>query len=269
MLGILRADCVPRAHWLSIPRFIYGGNCLKFSLTPQSKLFHGKYRGNSLYSLTADGKRFFSNLSKSEIKFMVKGSCIKKALYFCIFFKYESTNKKRFYVLSTWPKKWGAAAEEALSMSRWLSREEWREEKDWRDLQDSLLDLPPVVKGEPPGVVTDTEKDLSSSNFDLVSSVLDRNASSLPSILSTTSPRLWTWWENTEDIYYILKVSLNIIIRSFFAAYLYTWLNIANSWPIICFQPVAAVLRRLFSTFFVSRDQIVSTINCWHSIQVE
>ena len=79
-------------------------------------------------------------------------------------------------------------------MSRWLSREEWRDENDWRDLQDSLLDLPPVVKGEPPGVVTDTEKDLSSSNFDLVSSVaaLDRNTSSLPSILSTTSPRLWT-----------------------------------------------------------------------------
>ena len=183
--------------------------------------------------------------------------------------KYESTDKKRLYVLSTWPKKWGAAAEGALSVSRWLSREEWREEKDWRDLQDSLLDLPPVVKGEPPGVVTDTEKDLSSSNFDLVSSVLDRNASSLPSILSTTSPRLWTWWENTEDIYSILKVSLNIIIRSFFAAYFYTWLNIANSWPIICFQPVAAVLKRLFSTFFVNRDQNVSTINFWHSIQVE
>ena len=205
VLGILRVSCVPKAHWLSVPRFIYGGNCLKFSPTTQSKLFHGKYSGNSLYSLTADG----SNLPKLEIEFVVMGSCIyenmKKPLYFLHLFQFMHQSKCEKHtqkeVLSTWPKKWGAAAEEALSVSRWLSREEWREENDWRDLQDSLLDLPLVVKGEPPGVFTDTEKDLSSSNFDLVSSVLDRNASSLPSILSTTSPRLWTWWENTEDIY--------------------------------------------------------------------
>ena len=119
---------------------------------------------------------------------------------------------------STWTYKWGAAAE-ALSVSRWLSSEECREEKDWRDLQDSLLDLPPVVKGEPPGVFTDTENDLSSSNFDLVSSLaaLDRNTSSLPSILSTTSPRLWTW----EKRIFILKVSLNNIIIFLRNLYLY------------------------------------------------
>ena len=54
-------------------------------------------------------------------------------------------------------------------------------------------------------------------------------------------------------------------LLSFSATYIYTWLNIANSWPIICFQPVAAVLRRLFSTFFGNRDQIVSTyLLFWH-----
>ena len=167
---------------------------------------------------------------------------------------------------STWTYKWGAAAE-ALSVSRWLSSEECREEKDWRDLQDSLLDLPPVVKGEPPGVFTDTENDLSSSNFDLVSSLaaLDRNTSSLPSILSTTSPRLWTWKEKSGKRGYLYSKFLWTTLLSFSATYIYTWLNIANSWPIICFQPVAAVLRRLFSTFFGSRDQIVSKyLLFWH-----
>ena len=97
--------------------------------------------------------------------------------------------------------------------SRWLSKEECREEKEFRDLQDSLLDFP--VYGDPAGVWTDTEKDRSRSNFDL-----SANTSSLLSILSTTSPRVCIW------------------------------LNIANSWLMICFHPVAAVLRRLRSMFW-------------------
>ena len=96
MLGILRAVLCPKGppiDWV-FPDFFNGGNCLKFSPTTQSKLFHGKYRENSLYSLTADRKRFFSNLPKSEIKFMVKGSCINKALDFLHFFQCSNQNMK-------------------------------------------------------------------------------------------------------------------------------------------------------------------------------
>ena len=94
MLGILRVSCVPKAHWLSVPRFIYGGNCLKFSPTTQSKLFHGKYSGNSLYSLTAGWqKEIFSNLPKSELKFVVIGSCTKIWKKLCFFYIFNASIK--------------------------------------------------------------------------------------------------------------------------------------------------------------------------------